>query len=148
MKLLLAVDDSRFSAPPVHAAASRPWPPGSVVRVLRVAEIPLPLASEVADAASFAELHEALRNEAEATVRSVREAVQRGGLPVETSLREGNPGREIVDEATQWGADLILIGSHGRTGLKRVLVGSVAQYVVSHAPCSVEVVRGAETENV
>jgi len=47
----------------------------------------------------------------------------------------------IVDEAENWKADLIVVGSHGYTGIKKWLLGSVAQSVVSHAPCSVEVVR-------
>ena len=50
--------------------------------------------------------------------------------------------RRFVDEATEWPADLIVLGSHGYTGLKRWLLGSVAQSVVAHASCSVEVVRG------
>ena len=56
-------------------------------------------------------------------------------------MRDGDPRSAIVDEAEEWGADLIVVGSHGYTGLKRWLLGSVAQSVVGHAPCSVEVVR-------
>ena len=47
----------------------------------------------------------------------------------------------LMDEAKAKGADLIVLGSHGYTGIKRLLLGSIALYVVSHAPCSVEVVR-------
>jgi nucleotide-binding universal stress UspA family protein len=47
----------------------------------------------------------------------------------------------IIGEARKWSADLIVLGSHGYTGLKRLLLGSVALFVVSHAPCSVEIVR-------
>ena len=63
------------------------------------------------------------------------------GLAVETVVRLGDPRTVIVDEAAEWGANLIVMGSHGRTGLSRMLLGSVAQAVVGHAPCSVEVVR-------
>jgi nucleotide-binding universal stress UspA family protein len=65
-------------------------------------------------------------------------------LKVETVLREGKADLEIVDEARDWGADLIVIGSHGYTGLKRLVLGSVAQSVVGRAPCSVEVARRKE----
>jgi nucleotide-binding universal stress UspA family protein len=147
MNLLLAIDGFRFSAPPARAAVSRPWPAGSVVRVLTVVDTPFPVGPEVAVAANFAETQAALRKEAGATVESVRETVPKGGLPADTRIREGNAGPEIVDEAMEWGADLILVGSHGRTELKRVLMGSVAEYVVSHAPCSVEVVRAAGAES-
>jgi nucleotide-binding universal stress UspA family protein len=56
-------------------------------------------------------------------------------------MREGDPRSVIVEEAEQWPAELIVLGSHGYTGIKKWLMGSVAQSVVSHAPCSVEVVR-------
>jgi nucleotide-binding universal stress UspA family protein len=141
MKLLLAIDGSSFSRPPVRAAVSRPWPAGSVVRVLTVVQTPLSVPPEAVLAASFTETVEALRRQAEATLQDTRETVANSGLPVETSIREGDAGRQIVEEAKEWGADLVLMGSHGRTGLTRVLMGSVAQHVVSHAPCSVEVVR-------
>jgi len=144
MKLLIATDGSPLSAPPVRAAVSRPWPTGSAVRVLTVVEAPFPVAPEFALAANLAGTREALRKEAETRVQNVRETVAKSGLSAEGSVREGNAGREIVEEAKEWGADLVLMGSHGRTGLSRVLMGSVAQYVVSHAPCSVEVVRSTE----
>jgi len=65
---------------------------------------------------------------------------------------DGSPhSQDEVDEvgrwpwqADEWGADLIVVGSHGRTGVKRWLLGSVAGAIVSHAPCSVEVVRRRE----
>ena len=53
----------------------------------------------------------------------------------------------IVEEAERWGADLILVGSHGYGSVKRFMLGSVSQAVATHAPCSVEIVRacrGAE----
>ena len=60
---------------------------------------------------------------------------------METAVREGDPRIEIVQEALDWNADLIIMGSHGHTGLRKFLLGSVAQHVISHAPCSVEVAR-------
>jgi nucleotide-binding universal stress UspA family protein len=68
------------------------------------------------------------------------------GLPIETVVRQGDPRSAIVDEAEEWAADLIVVGSHGRTGIKRWLLGSVAQSLVSHAPCSVVVVRRKPTD--
>ena len=53
----------------------------------------------------------------------------------------GPPRAVILDEAESWGADLIVIGSHGYGRLERLFLGSVSQSVVSHAKCSVEVVR-------
>lgn len=65
------------------------------------------------------------------------------GLEVVTSrLLQGVPGWTIIDAVNKDPAiDLLVIGTHGRTGLKRVLVGSVAEYIVRHAPCPVLVAR-------
>lgn len=56
-------------------------------------------------------------------------------------LRVGKPGAEIVRSATDWPADLVVIGSHGRGGVTRLLLGSVAEAVMRHAPCPLLVVR-------
>jgi nucleotide-binding universal stress UspA family protein len=72
------------------------------------------------------------------------DALKKARLSTETTVREGDPRSAIVDESDEWGADLIVVGSHGRTGLTRWLLGSVAQAIVGHASCSVEVVRRRE----
>jgi nucleotide-binding universal stress UspA family protein len=59
-------------------------------------------------------------------------------------IEAGNPAEAIVRAAKEWPADLVVIGSHGRGGLKRALVGSVAEGVMRHAPCPVLVVRAKE----
>ncbi len=63
---------------------------------------------------------------------------------VTTVVRVGNPGLEIADYATQLGADLIVISSHGYHGLKRLLLGSVAERVIRHAECPVLVLRRSD----
>ena len=55
---------------------------------------------------------------------------------------QGSPAREIIRQAKEWNADLIVVGSHGRTGIKRFVLGSVSQKIVNEAECSVRVVRG------
>ena len=56
---------------------------------------------------------------------------------------DGSPKQVIVEQAEQWGADLIVVGCHGFGPVKRFLLGSVSQAVAVHAPCSVEIVRAA-----
>ena len=63
---------------------------------------------------------------------------------VAASLRDGDPRHTIVACAREWGADLVVLGSHGKKGLDRML-GSVSDSVARHAPCSVEIVRAAST---
>jgi universal stress protein A len=67
-------------------------------------------------------------------------AVREPGVECQTKSVEGNPGDEIVDYAAKIGADLIVMGSHGRTGLGRLLLGSVAEKVLHRATCPVLVV--------
>jgi nucleotide-binding universal stress UspA family protein len=66
--------------------------------------------------------------------------VRESGLECQTGSTEGNPGDEIIDYATKIGADLIVMGTHGRGGLERVLLGSVAEKVLRGSSCPVLVV--------
>jgi len=82
-------------------------------------------------------------------VRAARETVaqelvsrgRRRGVPVSFLIWEGEPGESIVAAAESEGADLIVVGSHGRGTVGRFLIGSVSDHVVRHAPCPVLVVR-------
>ena len=143
MKILLAIDNSEHSAEAVREIAARPWPPNTTVRVLSAIEPVTPPAVELwYDAGGNLERvqQEMTKRANELTTRGA-ERLEGKGFAVETMVRDGDPRSVIVDEAANWSADLIVMGSHGYTGVKRLLLGSVALYVVSHAPCSVEVVR-------
>jgi universal stress protein A len=78
---------------------------------------------------------------AKALVQKTAGILRAKGLKVSTAVEQGNVKSTVLDEAKQWPADLIVLGSHGRTGLDRFLMGSVSDAVVRHAHCSVEVVR-------
>ena len=147
MNILLAVDGSEASSLAAKAITERPWPRGSQIRVLSVVEDggPPPVAEAMlgTDAIMWKQQR---TQDAEILTRNYAEAIERSKLPVQTAVRDGNPEDGIVDEAKEWPADLIVMGSHGYTGLKRLILGSVALSVVSHAPCSVEVVRPREED--
>ena len=66
---------------------------------------------------------------------------QREGVPLEAHFKWEDPRHAVVDAATELKADLVVIGTHGRKGLKRALMGSVAESVVRFAPCTVLTVR-------
>ena len=72
--------------------------------------------------------------------KRIRES-QGAALEISSKVIEGHTLTEILDEAASWEADLIVLGSHGRRGLRRFLLGSVSNAVASHADCSVEIVR-------
>lgn len=143
MKILLAIDDSEYSAEAIREISIRPWPSATKVRVLSVVEPVTPPAAELwYDAGGNLErVEQELAKRATALTTSAAEKFEGKGFTVETAIREGDPRSVIIDEAGSWSADLIVLGSHGYKGIKRLLLGSVALSVVSHAPCSVEVVR-------
>jgi nucleotide-binding universal stress UspA family protein len=144
MKVLLALDGSTASKNATRAVAERPWPEGTMVRVLSVAHwIPptTPFFNEVA--VDYERLVREFLDAASEIAKRAADELEGAGLRVESAVRQGDPRVAIIDEATDWGANLIVMGSHGRTGIERWLMGSVAEYVVRHAQCSVEVVRAA-----
>ena len=142
MKILLAVDGSEASDAAIDEVRQRPRPKGSTVRVLSVVQQYMPSAPDVVLASmTFEEIRARLSEEAEQLTRAAAERVAAPSIMVETDVRQGDPRTAILDAADEWKADLIVVGSHGRTGLQRLVMGSVAQSVVAHARCSVEVVR-------
>jgi len=149
MRILLAIDGSKHSAEAVKTVARRPWPSSSVIRVLNAFVVPMSPPAPVGDLGWTSSDIEVLRGEnkkaSEKLVLRVANSLGKGKIKVERVVREGDPATVIVEEAKEWRADLIVVGSHGYTGLKRLVLGSVAQSVVAHAPCSVEVVRRKES---
>jgi nucleotide-binding universal stress UspA family protein len=142
MRILLAIDGSIPSQDAIEDVARRPWPSPSTLLILSVIQPYTPPATEVVLAsATLEEIRQRQAQDAEQLTRQARERIAASLLSVETAIREGDPRTAIVDAADEWQADLIVVGSHGRTGLTRFVLGSVAQAVVAHAHCSVEVVR-------
>ena len=150
MKILLAVDGSACSDAAVTSVARRPWPAGSEIRIISVAEPP-PLTAMPETWGPPTQFYERMEkeeraraaaaiNKAEARVR----AGEAGGLRITADVIDGFPKEAIAQESDRWGADLIVVGSHGYRGLKRLWLGSVSLAVASHANCSVEIVRGEE----
>ena len=138
MKILLAIDDSKFSAAAVKAVIARHKLPGLEVRVLHAAEPPtLFTAPEMAEYIPPEESAE----EAKALVAKAAAALRSAGVNVTTAVVQGDPKSVILDDAKSWGADLIVLGSRGRKGLERFMLGSVSAAVLRHAHCSVEIVR-------
>ena len=84
---------------------------------------------------------EAQETEAQRLLQASLERVQRAGLQGESLLVQGTPTQTIIDTAAEQGVDLIIMGTHGRTGLAHMFLGSVAEHVVRQGPCPVLVVR-------
>jgi nucleotide-binding universal stress UspA family protein len=135
MKILLAVDGSCCSLTAADAVASRPWPPGSIVRIVYVSESggePVDV-NPARTGPPFPPPPYAI---GKALGRFEGHAIK-----VEGKILHGRPKAAILDEAREWGADLIVVGSHGVSGVERFLLGSVSLAVAAHSGCSVEIVR-------
>ena len=97
-------------------------------------------------AIDYAQLESSMRRSGEKELVKLADDARRGGVSVDTLVRIGSPTWEILETARSLPADLIVISTHGRTGLKHVFLGSVAEHVVQRAPCPVFVVREREHE--
>jgi nucleotide-binding universal stress UspA family protein len=91
-------------------------------------------------------LLETLRDEGRGAVRDVQVTGTQAGLTVVTEIAEGNPHEEILDYVSEHGIDMVIMGTHGRTGIDRVVMGSVAERVVRRSPVPVLTVRGVEQD--
>jgi nucleotide-binding universal stress UspA family protein len=147
-KLLLATDGSESSNVAARSIAERPWPVGTEVRVMNVVELTLPPARALleppfVDSALMESLREEAMKKSQDAVASARQILSGAGVETSESISVllTGPKTIILDEATEWGAGLIVVGSHGRQGVDRFLLGSVSEAVALHASCSVEVIR-------
>lgn len=95
-----------------------------------------------AEGGAFLPYLESIETEARQSMERYRQRVQAAGLEGDVIIMDGIPFQSIVDMAQDKKVDLIVMGTHGRTGLKHVLLGSVAEKVVRLAPCPVLVARG------
>jgi nucleotide-binding universal stress UspA family protein len=143
MKILLAIDESKSSQAAVQSVVALSWPPGTEVRVLHVVEPPSLLVGRgmAGPDPEFEAVWKTFRDHAKALVAKATEALRKSGLNAAPVVEDGDPKSKIIDMAKEWHADLIVVGSHGRKGLNRFLLGSVSEAVARHAHCSVEIVR-------
>lgn len=146
-RVVVAVDGSDMASEAVAAVRRWPFLATTTIRTLSIAPVPRmwwpdeliagstarPVHDRDAAAAALLE-HDAIAAEATATLRAA-------GFESSSEVRSGLPAPAIVAFAREWEADLVIMGSHGRTGLARLLLGSVARNVLHHASSSVLVVR-------
>jgi nucleotide-binding universal stress UspA family protein len=123
--------------------ADRPWPHGTIVKVISVPEFILVKDPSYFQTHEFMDLGKAAVEDAKESVAVGMKVFSKGALKISSTVPslEDRPYRVILYEAETWGADLIVVGSHGRTGFDRVIMGSVSEAVALHAVCSAEVIR-------
>ena len=143
MKILIAVDGSESSDVAVEEVSKRPWPADSAVRIISVAET-LPLEVLSLPPRYREEIERAARHRAETIVERAMARLRDSDariFPISSTVVIDSPKDAIVEEAERWGADLIVVGSHGYRCPDRASMDSVSQAVARQAKCSVEIVR-------
>jgi nucleotide-binding universal stress UspA family protein len=155
MKVLLPIDGSEASIAAVQEVAHCPLPPGSTIELLYAIHSRLPVIPDFPPwAVTIAAAHgESIRAQTQhapevlAAAAKHLETHQRNATVV-TKTVEGVPKEEILREATAWGANRIVLGSHGRGRAQRAVLGSTASAVAAEAPCSVQIARPHRTESL
>ena len=140
-KILIAIDDEPIAAHAADIGAELARVVGAEMAFIRVID------PELVNAADTGIQPDVFVASAKDDARKLIDDFRKR-LPQQTAVLEfvqiGSPQTEIVNAAKDWPADLIVIGSHGRGGIKRALLGSVAEGVMRRAPCPVLVVRAKE----
>ena len=143
MKILLAMDESAHSRAALDCVASMRWPLDVEIVVLSVAS-PMVVAHSLVDAGGLNYLRAAEEgnvHDHQELVSGVERELRERGHPTSGRVVSGDAREAIIEIARVERVDLIVVGSHARTGIDKLLVGSVASHVVTHAPCSVLVVK-------
>jgi nucleotide-binding universal stress UspA family protein len=143
MRILIGVDDSPFSEAAVEFVRTMSWPRGSAAIVVTAVRPAVPVYSEiyVPAAPPSPELLGEQTQAAQELVSNAERSLQGAGLTTEARVLDGDPREALVELVKTERADLLVVGSHGRTGLAKLLMGSVAAHVLAHAPCTVIVVK-------
>jgi nucleotide-binding universal stress UspA family protein len=152
MNILLATDGSDCARQALEYLVDFPFPADSRISLLTVLDKeafrgrkkPEQLSNEEKD--RLEETRRQIRKEGEDFLEQQAQALRGKGRAVSTLVRSGHPAEEIVLAAGELSADLIIVGSHGRTAAKRFLLGSVSDQVLRYAPCSVLIVKQPTVE--
>ncbi len=153
MKILITTDGSDFSRAALEKfcrmmAVSE----DTEIKIVSIYEQMAPMATEpfAISAQYYQEMMNLARKQCETfaadSVAQIKKSFPALNLKIESAIKLGAPARVIVDEAKEWNADLIVVGSHGRGFWGRLTLGSVSDAIVHHAPCSVFIAR-SDAEN-
>lgn len=146
--VLVATDFSSCAQAALQQAVSLAKKLNGRITLLHVFDLPLPYTSDpsLRDYPQMVQWLQDFKKDQEKKLQAAAEKARQEGVDVAPLFKEGSPSSDIVPVAEEIKADLIVIGTQGRTGLPRFLMGSVAESVSRSAPCPVLVVRDKENE--
>lgn len=147
MKILLATDGTIQSEAATEAISAFKFSDGDEIKIVSIIDMAVPMVfnpqSEIAPNAL--EVEQTANETAEKILETARQKIERlignENVAISTETLFGSPDSRIVEAAEKMHADLIIVGSHGYNRWERLLLGSISDSVVHHAPCSVLVVR-------
>ncbi len=137
--ILVAIDGSKKSEAALDAAIGEAKLHGAALHVVYVIETGLFTSLPMDN--TWEVIYGLLEKQGKDADLAASRKAQTEGLQVTTHLKEGHAGNEIIKLARELGVELIVMGSHGKSNLDRILLGSVTSFVVSHSPVSTMVVR-------
>lgn len=152
MRILISADGSDFSRAAVEKCCQIIVQPGdTAIKIVSVYEVIEPVDLFDAPAEFSRRLEDSARRQAEEfaeqAAATIRECFPDSNIDLTVQVSKGAPEQILVETAQDWGADLVVVGSHGRGFWGRTLLGSVTDTLVHHAPCSVLVVRKEKRGN-
>lgn len=153
MKVLIATDGSKFAKAAIKKCCE-------ILAMDNEAEILIVSVAEIASAAGtepfgvsgdfYLTINNQMKKAADEHVSEAKNLVRKSlgdAVKIDTVVASGSPKSAIIEEAEKWGSDLIIVGSHGYGFFERMLIGSVSDAILHHAPCSVLVVKVDQAEN-
>jgi nucleotide-binding universal stress UspA family protein len=141
MKVLIGVDDSPCSEAAVRYISEAAWLKGTKFIVLSAVAPIFVGPGEAAASDAIGRLLEEQEKYHEEIAKHAAAQLRKPGMTAEARMVVADPRAALTDAARSERVDLLVVGSHGRTGIQKLLLGSVASHVVTHAPCNVLVVR-------
>ena len=139
-RILVPLDFSRHAGSVLEWAAHLAEEHGSKLLLLHAYHLPVEF-QQLEGAYLPQDFWASVKSEAEQNLTRLAEPLRAKGLTVDLIVREGYPATVIEEEARDGGFDLIVIGTRGLSGLKHLLLGSIAERVVQRAPCPVLTVK-------
>lgn len=147
MKILIATDGTEHSGEALEAVLKYNLAAGDEIKIISVVDMAVPLTVDLYGGylPATGQIEAMVRENAEKTLETaeqfLRNKITDNKVFITTETLSGSPESRIVEAAGQFHADVIIVGSHGYNRWERLLLGSVSDSVVHHAPCSVLVVR-------
>ena len=150
MKILFATDGTKYSECALETIGKFNFSAADELKIISIIDMAVPLAVDIYAGylPSTGEIEQGAKENAERIVADTKEKIQslfsNVSFNLTTDILIGSPENRIIDTANRMKADLIIVGSHGYNRLERILLGSVSDSVVHHAPCSVLVIRNVK----